>query len=269
MIFCFGGRDVVAAPAVSADLALATELYAEGDWAAARREAERVLAAQPESEVAQLLAADSALQINPRAGAPRVELDRLSREAQDSALRARAAYRAGQAHWALGDRAAAFAAYSRAFQQPADQASFLRSGCAMFLLRREDPSLGEENPGLLQQLATCRNLWRFELRDEVRVAPLSAKKKASFRPSVWMVSFYRAQIAPAIAQRCSLEPSCSAYFLEANRAHRWLGLPLIGDRLVREPGVVQAAEKPVERNGQLRFRDPLTDHTYWLSNEKH
>jgi len=267
MIFCFAPRSGTAAPAEAA-FALATDLYAEGDWRAARREALRALDEQRESEGAQMLAADCALRINPRDESSLAEMERLSRSATNSALRARAAYRVGQTHWVLGNRTASFDAYARAFQQSADPDLFLRSGCALFLLRREDRTLGEEDPGLLQQLATCRDLWRFELRDEVRVAPLDAKKGASLRPAVWFVSFYRSQIAPAIAQRCSLEPSCSAYFLEANRDHRWLGLPLIGDRLVREPSVVQAAENPVERKGRTRFLDPVKNHTYWLKHEK-
>ena len=249
-------------------LELAAELAGEGDWVAARREALRVLASNPGHDPALLLAADAALRVDPANAAALRTLEHLSMCAVDPALKSRAAYRAGQTHWAAGDRPAAWAAYARAFQQPEDRAAFLRSGCALFLLRREDETLGADDPALLQQLATCRNLWTFELRDEVRVQPLEQASRATAKPAEWIVSFYRAQIGPAIGHRCSLEPSCSAYFLEASRAHGPLGVPMIADRLVREPGVVQAAEHPVDVNGTPHFRDPLAAHTFWMDDEE-
>lgn len=247
---------------------LAVTLYAEGDWTEARREAARVLSEHPDDETARLILADAALQLNPKSAEALSELDALSNEATDPAIRSRAAYHAGRAQWALGNRAAAWNAYAIAFLHPENQATFLRSGCAMFLLKREDGTLGEQEPALLQQLATCRDLWNFDLRDEVRVHTAKEKKSRGFRPAARIVSFYRSQIAPAIGSRCSLEPSCSEYFLQASREHGWRGVPMIGDRLVREPGVVSAAWQPVERGGQTRYRDPVHDHTFWFRNEK-
>lgn len=263
MIFLCAGR----ATSEPAPLALAAELAGEGDWASARREALRVLAANPEHDPALLLAADAALHLDPAHAAALGTLEHLSMHAADPALKSRAAYRAGQIHWQLGDRRAAWTAYARAFQQPEDRAAFLRSGCALFLLRREDESLGADDPALLQQLATCRNLWTFSLRDEVRATPRADRVDGGAKPAEWIVSFYRAQIGPAIGHRCSLEPSCSAYFLEASRAHGPLGVPLIGDRLVREPDVVKYAEDPIERNGRTLYRDPLDRHTDWMRDE--
>ncbi|HMP76667.1 MAG TPA: membrane protein insertion efficiency factor YidD [Kiritimatiellia bacterium] len=263
MIFLFCA---VHSGAASAAWALALELAEEGDWTGARREALRVLAEQPEDDAALLLAADCALQLDPRAESARRVVEHLSMQSSNDALRARAAYRAGRAHWAAGDRRAAWTAYARAFQQAEDRALFLRSGCAMFLLRREDESLGAEDPALLQQLASCRNLWNFELRDEVRVRPPGAKT-ISANPATWVVGFYRTQVRPAIGHRCSLKPSCSEYFLQASRAHGVLGVPLLGDRLVREPDVVKYAEDPVESGGRTYHRDPLENHTYWMRDE--
>jgi putative component of membrane protein insertase Oxa1/YidC/SpoIIIJ protein YidD len=263
MIFLCAGR----ASSEPAPLALAAELAGEGDWASARREALRVLAANPAHDPALLLAADAALQLDPANAAALGTLEHLSTNAADPALKSRAAYRAGQAHWARGDRSAAWTAYARAFQHPEDRAAFLRSGCALFLLRREEETLGADNPALLQQLATCRNLWTFPLRDEVRVKPMEPGRRVAARPAEWIVAFYRSQIGPGIGHRCSLEPSCSAYFLEASRAHGALGVPLIADRLVREPDVVKYAEDPIERNGRTLYRDPLERHTDWMRDE--
>lgn len=267
MIFFAGAPGAVNAAPPSPPLALAGELYAEGNWIAARREALRALTADPSNDTALLLAADAALALDPRSTASLRVLEHLSTNAAAPAIRSRAAYRAGQAYWAAGDRRGAWTAYARAFQQAEEREAFLRSGCAMFLLRREDHTLGADDPVLLQQLATCRDLWNFELRDEVRVKPLSERTHATPQPAGWIVSFYRSQIRPAIGHRCSLDPHCSEYFLQASRAEGWLGVPLIADRLVREPGVVQAAEQPIERRGAILYRDPLSDHTFWLNHE--
>ena len=179
-----------------------------------------------------------------------------------------ASYELARVRWADGDRAGAFDAYARAFQSATNRELFLRSGCALFLLRQDDRTLGEDDPALLQQLATCRNLWRWELRAEVRVQPRDRDRSLAARPGEWVVALYRSQIRPAIGHRCSLQPSCSEYYLQAGRKHGWLGAPLLGDRLVREPGVVAAAEQPVQAGELTLFKDPLDDHDQWLDTAK-
>lgn len=79
-----------------------------------------------------------------------------------------------------------------------------------------------------------------------------------------VIGFYRKNIGPAIGQRCQLHPSCSEYMLQASRRHGWLALPLIADRLVREPGVAARAEVPLQAGDAIRFADPVEDHTFWL-----
>ncbi len=76
-----------------------------------------------------------------------------------------------------------------------------------------------------------------------------------------MVAFYRSVIAPALGTRCVLQPSCSAYSLQAARERGWLSIPMTADRLIREPSVVNAKEHPVgRRNGRTHYADPLSDH---------
>ncbi len=79
-----------------------------------------------------------------------------------------------------------------------------------------------------------------------------------------MVGIYRRGIGPAIGARCSLTPSCSEYFRQAGRRHGWLAFPMLADRLVREPGVVAAAEVRVAD----RIADPLEDHDAWLARRR-
>ncbi len=219
------------------------------------------MSAAPHDDFALLLAAEIGFHLNARDESARRVLAHLASTSPDNAVSARAAYLAGRAFWISGDRESAWTHFAIAFRKAEARPLFLRSGCALFLLRREDKSLGADDAGLLQQLATCRALWTVDLRDEVRPAKEPARRG---RGADWIVGFYRSQISPAIGHRCSLEPSCSEYFLQASRAHGWMGVPLIGDRLVREPGVVNAAEMPVERNGRTRYRDPLEQHTEWF-----
>ncbi len=82
-----------------------------------------------------------------------------------------------------------------------------------------------------------------------------------------VVGFYRHFVGPALGARCALEPSCSQYFLEASRAHGVFGLPMIGDRFVREP-VASASDKWVRNaKGELKHPDPVSDHDGWFSKE--
>lgn len=240
---------------------LAAELCADGQWAAGRREALRALADDPADTRALLLASVATLRLDPSAPEPLATLSHLSAEAGAPDERAGAAYELGRARWSRGDLPAAWSAYALAFQAAQARDLFLRSGCALFLLRGERGDLGRDDPALLQQLASCRDLWNWELRKEVRVAPGSAGGAA-----VWLVGLYRAQIRPAIAHRCSLQPSCSEYFLQASRRHGWMGLSLIGDRLVREPDVVASAAQPVRVGELILYRDPLEDHESWITN---
>lgn len=86
-------------------------------------------------------------------------------------------------------------------------------------------------------------------------------KQLGALPVKALVGFYRNAVAPALGARCSLEPSCSAYSLQAARERGWLSIPMTADRLIREPTVVAAQEKPLPVvQGRRRFADPVADH---------
>ena len=83
-----------------------------------------------------------------------------------------------------------------------------------------------------------------------------------------LVGFYRRQVGPAIGSRCELHPSCSAYLLEACRAHGILGFALLGDRLFREPAVSGARERMITLpDGRRKVADPLSDHDFWMEKQ--
>lgn len=91
-------------------------------------------------------------------------------------------------------------------------------------------------------------------------APVSAAS-APGRAMVWV---YRSLVRPAIGARCSLDPSCSEYFLLTSRRHGLLGFPMMADRLVREPSEVHAHPVPVPPGGSIRVPDPVSNHDFWM-----
>lgn len=80
----------------------------------------------------------------------------------------------------------------------------------------------------------------------------------------WPVRFYQTQIGPAIGQRCSMHPSCSAYCAEALRRYGWIGIPMTTDRLVRETDHVNYRLQPVWINGEERYYNPVDAHSFWF-----
>lgn len=245
----------------AADGELARELFEEGRWTECARESRRVLLADPGNETAALQLAVARLRLGGTGGQSLAALT----AARDPEIRAAAAYELGRLNWAAGDPAAAFTGLRQAFLETRAQPLSLRSGCSLHELLRAFPNLGKNDPALVQTLETCRPLWSRELRAECAAPEAAARREAWLStPGRWIVSFYRSQISPAIAARCSLEPSCSAYFLAASRAHGLLGLPLIADRLVREPSVVAAGRNPLPEGGAPRFADPVSNHDFWF-----
>ncbi len=136
------------------------------------------------------------------------------------------------------------------------------------------PEIAAELADALTQEGDFRAAWverrRAELlRGEADSASMTAPTPTT-KASAWtlgglpvrgMVGFYRVFIGPALGHRCSLAPSCSNYSLQAARERGWLGLPMTGDRLIREPSVIAAREKVVtDAEGRIRIADPVSDH---------
>jgi putative component of membrane protein insertase Oxa1/YidC/SpoIIIJ protein YidD len=257
--FWLGTLFVLASPALGqADLA--ADLFEEGNWAACRRECRRTLDGNPADERAELLGAVCDLRLGRPAPA---SLGRLAVSGTTTETRAMAAYELGRAEWAAGRPGSAYPLLRQAFLEAPSQDLFARAGCSLDLLQEEVPTLGKNDPAVFQSLETSRALWTREVRQECAL-PRERGTSLTAMPAQWIVAFYRGLIRPAIGTRCSLHPSCSHYFEEAAREHGLLAFPIAGDRLVREPDVVAAAEDPVQVGGQTRYADPLRDHTGWM-----
>jgi len=262
------------APGAVASRQLARELFDEGDWSHARIEVERRLQATPDDPTMQLMRA----QCLARLGRPDIDAFEsiLARPDLDGDSRVARASRPclddirAEAHYELGllelptNRDAAFTHFQQAFTSAADPGLWSRSGYYLHQLARTRGLRNRLTPALDLQLRSCRRTWDTDLRREHRIAPRGRLRRAGVAPAVAVIRFYQRQIAPAIGTRCSLEPSCSRYAVEALRTHGWRGLPMIADRSVREPDVVAARQSPVMRDGRQRFQDPLSDHDWWF-----
>ena len=253
-------------------LSLAGDLYAEGQWTAARTEARRAQAEAGDvaaAAAARLLGACSALRLGEGREAAKTELATVWNHAGAApAARCEAAYELGLAEWADRRMDSAFPALEYAFLRSRDVPLFLRSGCSLYFFLKADRPRRRANPALWQALQSCRDIWPPAVWRECRPRRKAGPSWAS-APGRWIVTFYRAQIGPAIGSRCDLQPSCSEYFLQASRAHGLLGIPIMADRFIREPSVVSAAETPVTMpDGRIRYADPVSDHDFWMKRKK-
>jgi hypothetical protein len=213
------------AAGAGAGLELAAELFAEGEWAAARTESRRTAPDAPEAARARLLAAMASLRLGPDPKAARQELAALWRdEAVDLETRCMAAYEFGLAEWTNGAKAQALGGLKFAYVHTREPPLFWRAGCSLYFFLKADKALRRAEAATWRSLQSCRDAWPPEVWRECRPRKRRGSSLASL-PGRWVVRFYRAQIGPAIGARCDLHPSCSEYFLHASRAHGLLGVP--------------------------------------------
>lgn len=244
-------------------LALATDLFDKGEWELCRRECRRALLADtPPIERFRLLHAMSAVRSG--MGAPEAALlfEAIITAGSDLQVTSIASYELGRLQWQLDQSEKALKSFFFAFNNTTNKALFLRSSCSLFLLFKEHPELKNGNESLISQINTSRDQWYGDLFKEC-AKPDPAKTKPS-APN-WVIRFYRSQVSPAIGDRCTLEPSCSEYFHQASCKHGFKSIPMIADRFFREPEVSnQKADPVIMKNGEIRYRDPVENHDFWM-----
>lgn len=244
--------------------ALWASLFDEHAWAECRREA---LRAAPEDPRAAVMADICLLRL--RAPEASGALGRLQSVAQDEQHPAAptAALEVGRHHLQHQRTVEAWPWFAQALVSTNDPDEFVEAGSALAWIGMRHRELLRSNPSLADQLASGRMLWT---PDRLRaIAPGSKSGGLFARLARWparaIVGLYRSAIRPAIGSRCNLEPGCSAYFLEASRRHGLTGIPMLADRLVREPGVNARGEYPVSMpSGTIRYADPIEDHDFWF-----
>lgn len=176
-----------------------------------------------------------------------------------------ASYKLGRLHWQTDQPKAALDAFAFSFQTTTNKELFLHSACSMFLLFGDHRSLKKNNKDLISQINTSRSQWyRALFNDCAKPVPHATQPQ---KPN-WVIRFYRSQISPAIGSRCVLEPSCSEYFHQAYCKHGAASIPMIADRLCREPNVSHEKKDPVVMpSGQIRYGDPLENHDFWMKKQ--
>lgn len=239
---------------------LLKELMGEANWPAVLVESQRILAADPTDETARLGEAFALLD-----GQPALDtLADLAIAARTPEVRSAAAYELGVRAQVAGERTNAWRYLRIAFLSGGPETITLKSAWRMDGIRHHVP-LTAADTALLLQVRTVAQSADRQTRRQCQAEDQAIRPRTSVFgwPARGIVSFYRAAVAPAIGSRCSLSPSCSAYFLEAGRKHGLLAFPMIADRLVREPSVVAAAEHPVSDGRTFRYADPVEAHDYW------
>lgn len=257
------GMFFFSAPAQSDRLSLATDLFEKNEWELCRRECRRALMTQADpAERFQLLEAMSFVRTGAEPNVAKEHFQPIIGANIDRQVTAIASYELGRLQWQLNEPEAALDSFQLAFQTTTNKALFLHSSCSMFQLFKENRKLKNDREDLVSQISTSRDQWYGALFAES--AKPDPEKRQSSAPN-WIVRFYRAQISPAIGNRCTLDPSCSEYFHQAHCKHGAKSIPMIADRFIREPGINNEKTDPVVMpDGRIRYRDPIENHDFWM-----
>jgi hypothetical protein len=248
------------AQAQAQQLELTRALFAKGEYSQCRSESKRALLTGTEPiEHFELLHALAGTQLQRPTDETLQSLQQLVQQNRNPQISAMAAYELGRTLWQIDRPAEALDAFVFTFQTTTDKSLFLHAACSAFLLMNQHPALKAAHPDWVDQINTSRSQWYGSLFGECSQPQPSEKTQPN-----WLVRFYRAQISPAIGNRCTLEPSCSEYFNQAWQKHGPTAIPMIGDRLCREPGVNDRQQNPILKNGQIRYGDPIKDHDFWM-----
>ena len=258
----FAGMFFFSAQVSGTSLSLATDLFEKGEWELCKRECKRALLTQTKPlDKFQLLEAMS-VEHTSAPGTALLLFEIIIATPADDQVSAIASYRAGRLYWQADRPEEALEAFIFSFNTTTNKDLFLHSACSVFLLFKEHHQLKTGHEGLIDQINTSREMWYGSL---FKICEKPSPKTSQPKPPNWVIRFYRSQISPAIGERCTLEPSCSEYYHQANHKHGFKSVPMIADRLVREPGVNHKKHKPVVRpNGQIRYSDPIEDHDFWM-----
>jgi putative component of membrane protein insertase Oxa1/YidC/SpoIIIJ protein YidD len=244
-------------------LALAHDLLAEGDWAAAAREARRVeiAAPNPTARVVRLVAEWHA---RPAEADP-AAFSALRRDpALGPAHQSLAALYLGVLHLRAGRDREAADPLRQVLLGPSEGHLLPRAVGALLALESRDEDAFAAWPGFLAQVRASAGLCPPELRAEVEAWIRPPTEAVPPAPARWLLCFYRSQISPAIGQRCAMIPSCSEYYRQASRRHGLvLGTAMVADRFYREPDHARLRLKPVPVDGKEKYEDPVSDHDFW------
>jgi hypothetical protein len=244
---------------------LAWDLYEEGNWSACSVEAQRLLLNEPTNEFARFLLASSAIRQNRISDSIPV-LSNLAEQATTPEIRARAALDLSRLQTLNGHPQEAWTLSFSALTTTSDSRTFFQALSLMHQARRHSGIDLQMDSSQEMQFLTCERLLRNAPESLRPPTPDSLARRIGSAPGKLIVSFYRTCIRPVLGDRCSLSPSCSEYLLQASHHHGLIALPMIADRLVREPSVVAAARHPSVTGRRTVYLDPVEAHDFWMEN---
>lgn len=245
------------------ELAFTRALFANGEFAQCRCESKRALLSGTEPrEHFELLHALAGAELNQPVEKTVADLQHIVTENRNPQTSAMASYELGRQLWMQDQPEEALSAFASSFNTTTNQSLFLHAACSSFLVMQENKYLKKSRVDLVDQVNTSRSQWYGRLFSDCAKPDPQTNKPSELN---WLVRFYRAQISPAIGSRCNLEPSCSEYFNQAWKKHGAAALPMIGDRLCREPGLNARAENPIVKEGKIRYADPIENHDFWMN----
>ncbi len=242
---------------------LAWDLFKECNWSACSVEAQRTRLTEPTNESARFLVDACSLRQYKHPAAIS-DLADLIHQTSSPEIRARAALELSRLQFLDGHIQDAWNYATDAFVIATDRDIFLQSLALMRQAYRNSGATLNMTPALEMQYLTCERLLRGVPESIQPSRPDSLARRIGRTPARLIVGFYRNCIRPALGDRCILAPSCSEYFLQATHRHGLLGIPMIADRLVREPSVALSARHPVLKDQHTAYLDPVEDHDFWM-----
>jgi len=236
---------------------LTEELFAEAQWEQCRAECLRLLSAAPEDSRTLL----TSLKAGTRLGGNHItELSAFAENASiDKELRCEADFELAAIYKKNDQPADALRHLISCFNSTGSASLFASATRQANTILNANSELEEEYKELIHVIRTASKTWpRKSTAGKSKTTPILAQ------PALWLIAFYQTQISPAIGARCSLHPSCSRYAVDALKKHGPTGIAIAGDRMVREPDVVEAKARPVVISHQIKYADPISDHTFWM-----
>lgn len=235
---------------------LAEQLFAEGQWRQCRSECMRYLSAHPGNRSIQLTSLQVELRLGKDVTATLTTFADSPETPQE--LKCKASYELALTYLNANRPKEALDRLIYCFNNTESGKLFADATRQANTILNDNTDLEEQHPELISIIRTASKTWPKKRKVITTSTWLPAN------PAMLVIAFYRTQISPAIGARCSLYPSCSQYAVEALRKHPITGLGMTGDRMVREPDVVAAKDKPVVINNMIKYADPVSDHDFWM-----
>lgn len=243
---------------------LARELYEEGDWRGARREALRVADAADDPDCIKTIAALSAVRLFPDDPQWAHEVVQAIEESQCADVAAWAGMELGRIRWAQNDVESAACLMREAFLRAEDRDLLLQSAYLLRVMALRYPHRVQIPDAIRTQVMTVFPLVTPAIQQAAAPSPRGRRSRLSARLAAGFVRFYQTQISPAIGQRCSMYPSCSVFCVQACQKYGAIGIAMTADRLIRETDHVNHRINPIWVDDVEKFYDPVEAHSFWF-----